>query len=199
LEPAQDTAPPPRIRAAVVAELQRQHGRSLSTRDRITILRERSHVVPNLVYYWGVFAPPHTSHVSRVAVVAVGDNRHLPVRTLEDWHSLASGVWRASTDSAVVEGCAEAVRITGSERFPGAMYHVVHRPMEVLHLPIPEPQGVSTAVQPPVVIRTGTETTADFWLVQTGDVVRYRCALSSQRTQVDVLRKLPGAGFLSPN
>ena len=199
-KPSVDARPPEKVRRAILAELQQRGGiETGASGSRITILREASRVIPNLTYYWGVYAPPQTTHVSRVAVVALVNDSVLPLRSPDDWHAAARGSLTLSTDPVVVEACAEAVRMTEASRFPGAPYQIVRTPSEVLQLPIPEPDEVVSKIGPPAVMRMGMQMTAEFWLVQTRDVVRYRCQLAPSRIRVEVLQLIEELGFLPPN
>jgi hypothetical protein len=200
LGPSVDRDVPESVRALLLPEAQRQsNGRPVTVADRTTILRENSRAIPNLVYYWGVHSPSGTAHVSRVSVVGVGEKGVKPIRSVADWHALAPEAWRIATDSAVVDACAEAVRLTQAERFPGLSYHIVRAPSGVPRIPVPEPQSLVTQVQPPVVLRTEAKVTAEFWLVQTGDVVRYRCQLDPAETRLQPLSTIKDAGFMRPN
>jgi hypothetical protein len=183
-----------------MAELRRENtGRRVSTADRITFHRENSRVIPNLVYYWAVRAPAGTTHVSRVAVAGVDDNGVMPIRSPADWHVLAMRSWKPTADSTLVEACAEAVRLTDTGRFPGSAYHLVREPRDVLGLPLPDPAGLVAQVQAPSISRTDTQATAEFWLVQTRDVIRYGCRLSASGIRLEALRRIREAGVLPPN
>jgi hypothetical protein len=157
----------------------------------------RSAVVSNLSYVWGEYYPPRTMHVGFREVVGVRDAVIVAIHHPDDWVS-ATGGFVPTTPREAVASCAELVSVTSRWRNPAMPPRPYISPasLDSLRFATTSPASMRDSLSIPSVetLSDGSWSTL-LWMIESRNINRYRCEISSTRTTTTIVDSLPGYGY----
>jgi hypothetical protein len=184
----------------IIADLQRRLPSTLAgdtiSRSRLTILKDTSEVIKNVVYTWGVYIPPRTADVIMVSVVASVANQHETLRTTADWGRIAAlGSWAPATELDVIAGCEELIRMISPFRTPRWPARVYRDSASTPWSSLTRPEKVASLVQAPSASNDGNDWIANVWVLEYGRVGQHRCQFTDNSTTHTVIQAERNIGF----
>jgi hypothetical protein len=190
---------PPSVRDSLIHAIRTTvQGVPLPDSASVRIESERSTLIPRLVYYWGEYARPQTSHGVFVQVAAVRSGPPVVLRTDGDW-LLVTGGFQPATAGAALQGCNEVVYTLRRTTFPHVRPHVFSADTSLasLELTVPDTSYLREKLTPPSIKHDSLHGWAvRYWAIELRDVRQYTCTFSSDEIRTEVTDSLPGYGYI---
>lgn len=202
---------PRQVRTALGIEIRRQLDSSWAARaklgslvkefreDSIQFEVESSKVVPKVLYFWARYIPPGSAHMSfdALAVTRTGHRSLLLIRNLHDWNELLTSSERLPRSGPEsLNLCAEAARFGTAEPTLTHDALVFRSPSDTSGKTLLGRETLRGLLATPQVATTSAGYEVQLWLIERGQTRLLRCTFTKSGVQLEVLRDLPGTGWL---